>query len=259
MILIITVLLYSCNNNNNTIKFAVGTKKGTKYFLLRDIAAQLNKQNIKSEVILCDEAQGDGVIEALRSKKADFAILENDFSNDTTINLFSVLPLYPSIVLFLYNSDTIITDIDDLIRGNKVSLYLKEHDKTHYAQNLLKEFGISNKDYYPIYNTADNNLINDTVKVCFYLTGYDNTKVIKMMNEGNKIYSFDDFNLAYKGSSVDAFCIKHIYSYPFIVPKNLFGNYPDVPILTIAVDAVLVARPDLDADLVNKITKLIVE
>ncbi len=113
--------------------------------------------------------------------------------------------------MLLYMNNDVINDLDSLIRGNRVSMYLKEHEKTHYAQNMLKEFGIQEKDYIPIYNTADNNLIDDSTKICFYLTGYDNSKVVKMIKNGAKIFSFDDFNLAYKGSSVDAFCIKHLF------------------------------------------------
>ncbi len=253
------LLLISCSKNDDTLKFVVATKKGTKYYLLNEIVNQLNKNGINSEIIVIDETNGKSAIDYLQSKEVDFAILENDFSPDSIMNLNSVLPLYPSIVMLLYMDNEVINDLDTLIRGNRVSMYLKEHEKTTYAQNMLKEFSILEKDYFPIYNTADNNLIDDSTKICFYLTGYDNSKVVKMIKNGAKIFSFDDFNLAYKGSSVDAFCIKHIYSYPFIIPKNMFGNYPDDPILTIAVDAVLVAREGIPNDVVYEITKMIVE
>lgn len=257
--LLLLFSLVSCRKDIQNIKFVVGSSKGTKYSLMSDIKKHLEYNNINSEIIVISESEGESVTKYLSDKKADFAIIENDFSADSVLNLHSVLPLYPSIVMLLYSNNQDINDIEELIKGNRVSMYLKEHEKTHYAQNMLKEFGINENDYHPIYNTADNNLLKDSTKVCFYLTGYDNLKVVKMVKNGAKIFSFDDFNLAYKGSSVDAFCIKHIYSYPFIIPKNMFGNYPDDPILTIAVDAVLVAREGIDDELVYGRTKMIVE
>jgi hypothetical protein len=69
----------------------------------------------------------------------------------------------------------------------------------------------------------------------------------------------DNYELAGRGSVVDGFCMSYQGARPFIIPKGTFGNAPAAPVLTVAIDAVLLARTDLDEDLVYQLVKSLLE
>jgi len=80
------------------------------------------------------------------------------------------------------------------------------------------------------------------------LAGYNTPNVIDMIvNRHCNIFSFGDVGLFQKGSAVEGFCMKYTAARPFIIPMNTYGEKPYAPVLTIAIDAVLLCHRDIDA------------
>jgi len=80
-----------------------------------------------------------------------------------------------------------------------------------------------------------------------------------LTKEGLKIFSLGDANLANKGSSVDGFCLIHGPARPFIIPKFTYTTKPAKPILTMAVDATLLAHSTIDKYLIYNLVESIFE
>jgi len=63
-----------------------------------------------------------------------------------------------------------------------------------------------------------------------------------------------------KGSSVERFKISFQSSCPFVLPKSFYKGKPNSPVLTIAIDDILVGlNNDLDNTLVYNIVKTLIE
>lgn len=71
-----------------------------------------------------------------------------------------------------------------------------------------------------------------------------------MMENGWEIFSLGDITYSNRGSSVEGFCMNYPRTEPFMVPRNFFGQKPELPIYTIALDELLVVHEDLDKTLV---------
>jgi hypothetical protein len=61
-----------------------------------------------------------------------------------------------------------------------------------------------------------------------------------------KIFSLGDYRLFGKGSPVEGFCMNYTTARPFIIPMQTYAFGPKEPVLTLAVDAVLLCRKDID-------------
>jgi len=85
--------------------------------------------------------------------------------------------------------------------------------------------------------------------VCVF-AAIHNPHVKEMIENGWEIYSLGDITYSNRGSSVEGFCMNYPRTEPFIVPRNFFGQKPELPIYTIALDELLVAHEDLDETLV---------
>ncbi|MEM9208956.1 MAG: TAXI family TRAP transporter solute-binding subunit, partial [Pseudomonadota bacterium] len=63
-----------------------------------------------------------------------------------------------------------------------------------------------------------------------------------------------------RGSVVDAATLSNPFFRPFIIPIGVYAGLPEEPVLTVAVDKMLVARPDLEAstvyDLIGELLRL---
>lgn len=205
-------------------------------------------------------------IDLLAKKKIDFAIAQNDVPDlpDTTRylaldNVRTILPIYTTVFFLIYKKGLNYSNINELIENKKVVMGLPNSADAIFTKNLFKEFGIDTSMYQPIYTNFENSKISDTIDVCCTITGISNKKVNEMLSNGGKLFSLGDPELIGMGSRVDGFCIKNPSSRPFIIPANLFNQYPAQPILTVAVDAVLLTHKETNDDIVYNVIKTLVE
>jgi hypothetical protein len=91
----------------------------------------------------------------------------------------------------------------------------------------------------------EDNVLSDTIEISCLLTGFNNERIEKSLRRGGKIFSLGDPNLAGKGSAAEGFCLKYPLAKPFIIPTNIFSDLPEEPVLTIAIDAVLLTRENV--------------
>jgi hypothetical protein len=74
-----------------------------------------------------------------------------------------------------------------------------------------------------------------------------------------RLFSLDDIDFAGRGSSVEGFCQYYPRAYPYIIPKNVFGQYPEKPVYSLAMDMLLVTHAGSDSRWVHDLTRDILE
>lgn len=138
-------------------------------------------------------------------------------------------------------------NLRELVVVRKFGIGSLKSGTSEFTKNLLLHFGILEDEYSPVYSSFDKNTIsNSEIDVICSITGFNNERVIDMLkNEKGKVFSFDDPNLAFHGLAVDGFCLKYPRARTFIIPRNTYGVSPDVPVLTLAVDCILLIHSEM--------------
>ncbi|MFH1842609.1 MAG: TAXI family TRAP transporter solute-binding subunit [bacterium] len=227
-----------------------GNPGGVYYRVSTEIAAYLAEQDIVELEVLSDPALGSLVNrQRLIDGEVDLALLQND--TPTHPDIKAVLPIYPEVLHIIYPDSLAPRDLKELVVGRRVAMGPEDSGTARFTKYLLHGLGIEPDEYTPVYPPFAHNFLCDSIDVSCAVTGLNNPLTLQMVNGGGgKLWSLDDPELAFRGSTIDGFCLHYPQARSFIIPKSTYGLAPSEPILTVAVDAVLVCRADLDAGLI---------
>ena len=262
MLLVFLVFGFSGCQESKKLKLAI-TMEGTAAAKVgRDLAAYLNDKGWDIEVVDDKDYYGSKALEALVDGNIDLAFMQNDQAHNRESNdIRTVIPLYPNINYIFYRNHLNPTDLTDLLTNGRV---LVGRDDEFFYKSLFEYYGVD-------INSIDLTLIDivDSVEDFIELVNSGNYDVlcvfaaihnpyVKVMLENNwEILSLGDINYSNRGSSIEGFCMNYPRTEPFIVPRNFFGQKPEVPIYTVLLDELLVTHEDADKtiiyDLVNDI------
>ena len=272
----LTVCLMDCGKKWKIYRLAAGPP-GTSYQnvgkIIADVVSSQRNLNIKA---IFDPVNIDGKtlpLDALTNcyllfkGGVEFAISQNDVAilplleedNSELSNLRSVIPLYPEILFIIYKPhlEPEAKSLRELVQGKKVAMGPENSGTARLTKILLQEFNIQPGEYQPQYTKFEETVLSDTVDICCLVTGFDNNRVQKSLQQGGKIFSLGDPNLAGNGSAADGFCLKYPLAKTFIIPNKIYQNLPEQPALTVAIDAVLLTREDVADDVVYNVIEII--
>lgn len=276
LIIALFLCLLACGKKQNKYRLAAGPTK-TSYnkvgstianVICRegkiDIEAIFDPISFKGELLPLNALNNCFL---LSKGEVDFAISQNDVTFTPVLGeevidpsqLRSVIPLYPEMLFIIYKSHLAPrkNSLHELVRGKKIAMGPKNSGTARLTKKLLHEFGIYSDQYRQQEVTFEENVLSDTVDICCLVTGFDNDRVQKSLQLGGKIFSLGDPDLAGKGSAADGFCLKYPLAKPIVIPKNIYQNLPENPVLTVAIDAVLLTREDVADDVVYNVVETI--
>ncbi len=185
---------------------------------------------------------------------------EAPFARGADRSVRTLLPLYPQIFFVIHRDSIHAASLKELIRGRNVVLGPAESGTARFARRLFASLGIDSTEYHPVYTSYNDRRLNDTSDICCALTGFTTPSIAAMLSApGVALFSLDDYELMGRGSLVEGFCMNYQGSRPFIVPKGLYGDAPRAPVLTLAVDAVLVATERMEPEQVRLLVKSLLD
>jgi TRAP transporter TAXI family solute receptor len=256
-ILFLALSITSCNTEKK-YKIATSSKSGTYYRVGEIIGEVLSKEaGFEVEVLEGKEYTTISNCKLLLEEEVDFALAQNDtklaylLEKDQKahdLNIRTVIPVYPEVCFIVYPDSLNPKNIRELVIGRRIGIGPEESGTSKFMKSLFLHFGISEDEYTPVYTSfGDNNISNEEIDISCAITGFNNRRIVNMLQkEKGKLFSFDDPNLAFHGSAVDGFCLKYPRARTFIIPRNTYGASPDTPILTLAVDCVLLTHSGMD-------------
>lgn len=202
--------------------------------------------NIKVELVIGEGSLAN--LDSLQQGKADLTIIENHIPFQK--NIQSLFPLYAQILHIFYSSDVEIKDFRELIKGRKVYIGAPGSATYGFMKQLFSYFKITEGDYKIAESPFEEGIV-----ICGF------TDIIKEENladlAGYRLFSFGSVSDFGKGSLAEGISLRHPQVRPFAIPKNTYQELTIDPVMTIASDAILVARGDLNQSLVHDITKTI--
>ena len=229
-----------------------------------DLSIYLN--SIGWEIEITNEKSNTGTkqIQALIDKEIDLAFIQNDQAHIRESNdIRTVIPLYPNISYIFYRDHLSPTDLNDLLTNN--SVLISEDDEEFYKQ-LFQYYGVNTDSIHfnmiDIGNSVDEFLItiqeSENNVFCVF-AAIHNPHVKKLIDNNWETFSLGDIAYSNKGSSVEGFCMNYPRSEPFIVPRNFFGQKPELPIFTVCMDELLVVHEDANKTLIYDLVSDIYE
>ncbi|GAB4396054.1 MAG: hypothetical protein OHK0053_08850 [Microscillaceae bacterium] len=199
--------------------------------------------------------------QGLLAKGSGFALAQNDVPLPAASGeLRSVAPLYPQVFFIVYADSLRPSSLRDLVQGRTIAIGPKSGGTAPFTRRLLSRFGIDSSEYHFSYSDYTQNTLRPETPISISLTAYNNARIAEMLTEKRgKIWSFDEPGLLGQGTSVEGFCLGYPFARPFILPKNTFGAFPAEPVLTIALENVLLAHRKVPPSAVYEIAKTLFE
>ncbi|MBN1350903.1 TAXI family TRAP transporter solute-binding subunit [candidate division KSB1 bacterium] len=266
-----------CGSKQREYRFAAGSTATSYYTVAKSIAEILHEQDGIQMHVLNGPVQLDGESLILNSTsncrllakhKVEFGIAQNDvtFSVLATgeksvidAGIRTILPLYPEIFFMIYKDGLRPKSLSNLVVGRTVAMGPRNSGTAKFTQFLFEEFGIDSTQYHTKYLDYTENCLFDSIDIHCMVTGFSNPRISNLLSHGGKLYSLGEHQLANRGSAIDGFCMKYPLAKPYIIPKNIYGNTPPEPVLTAAIDAVLLTRDDIEDMVVMRVLKAILD
>jgi len=213
--------------------------------------ADLLDQNSAVRVTLVPAPEDDRtVLEALAAGDGDIAIITDimPFRSD----IATVMPLYPTILHVAYRKGRSADTTEELVTGATVYAGPPGSSSRFLFERITKRVGLTGDDF----TYVDLSDQEPDVVVVFAPISPERLQNIP----DYELYSMGRPEDIGTGSTVDAATLLNPQFEPFIIPTGVYGDLTPGPVLTLAVNQVLVARRDLNRatvyDLANELVRL---
>jgi len=213
--------------------------------------ADLLDQNSAVRVTLVPAPEDDRtVLEALAAGDGDIAIITDimPFRSD----IATVMPLYPTILHVAYRKGRSADTTEELVTGATVYAGPPGSSSRFLFERITKRVGLTGDDF----TYVDLGDQEPDVVVVFAPISPERLQNIP----DYELYSMGRPEDIGTGSTVDAATLLNPQFEPFIIPTGVYGDLTPGPVLTLAVNQVLVARRDLNRatvyDLANELVRL---
>lgn len=213
--------------------------------ILRDISDLLGR-DAEVSIRLTESAQPDeAALDLLTAGEADLALVSNNLPFRPGI--LTVMPLFPTVLHIGYFGDRQFDTPADLFRGARIHA-----GPEGSASRLMFERYASRNDLSP----EDFTFVEDPrdqweVLAAFTPISADRLEKfpdIRLLSAGSP----DEIG---KGTGVDAATLLNPQLRPFVIPAGTYGDATPHPVLTVAVDMMLVARADLHDSVVYDLVR----
>jgi TRAP-type uncharacterized transport system substrate-binding protein len=244
------------------VAFAAGCEKSqTELTLIRPDApvdseivqdiVDLLGDSAEVAIRLSDSSQPDeAALDALTAGEADIALVSNNMPFRTGVS--TVLPLYPTVLHIGHFGEREFESGIELFRGARIFAGPEGSASRMMFERFTSRSGLAPADFAYVEDTDE----RPEVFVVFAPISPDRLAMypdIRLVSSGSP----EDIGT---GSSIDAATLMNPQLRPFVIPVGTYGEATPTPILTIAVDMMLVARSDLSAsvvyDLVRELNRL---
>jgi TRAP-type uncharacterized transport system substrate-binding protein len=219
--------------------------------IVEELAELFDNERVLTRISLTEETMsGEEALDAIAAGKADVALISN--SQEFRRDIATVMPLYPT-VLHIARRDgfaepTARGDLSDaaVFAGAKGSA------SRSIFERIADNIGLADDDYRYVTDPSE---VADMVVVFAPIAPERIAEFPEL-----RLISMGTPQEIGNGGTVDAAVLLNPHFRPFVIPVGTYGDSTPEPIVTIAVDKILVTRSDLDSavvyDLISDILRL---
>ena len=183
------------------------------------------------------------VLDALDNGYGDIAFALNNAQFRETIT--TVMPLYPSVLQILANADRPANDLREFLSDAVIFAGPPGSVSRSLTKHLVKYLDLNGSE------VTFTDSIESSPDVIIVYAPIDRDRLTKNpLLKGMKLFSFGDPADVGLGGPVDRAVLLNPRLRPFVIPIGTYGDLTPEPVLTVAVDRLLVSRSDLDSAVV---------
>ena len=205
-----------------------------------ELAGHFNSESTIAMSLTGDPLDERSALDAILAGEADLALVSNALPYRAGIA--TVIPLFPSVLHVGYTGDRDADNVPALLSGARVFAGTEGSASRMIFEKAVERYHIPPDSY----TFVDPNAAEQPVDVFVVfapiapdrLQAWQEQTKIRLISNGSP----DDVG---RGSRVDAAALLNPYLRPFIIPVGTYGDATPEPVVTTAVDQVLVARSDL--------------
>ena len=223
--------------------------------IAQDFTRLLGRESTIKFSLTDDVASDEAALDALVSGAADIALVSNSMPFRTGVS--TVMSLYPTVLHIGHPVGRDASSIEDLLRGARVFAGPPGSASRILFERITTRFGISDSDFsYLEFSGSPDDIVLPEVFVVYAPISPDRLEQFPEV----RLFSLGSPDDIGHGSLVDAATLLNHHLEAFVIPTGTYGDITPEPILTLAVDMLLVARQDLSEaivyDLVQEVLRL---
>jgi TRAP-type uncharacterized transport system substrate-binding protein len=203
-------------------------------------------------LVIARPAPGSSALEAILADEADLTLVEN--STAFTPGVRAVLPAYESVLHLMVREEFEPIDPQQPLKGARIHISSNSSAGQAFVDVVTQRQGLTADDFIlsPVMEPGQTDVVLyfgpiDPTNTSWYHPGYE---LIPLDSPINPQHQFYRDGVAYLVPNTE----------PKVIPGNTYdipGN--EEPLLTVAVDTLLVVRKDLPEDLVYVLTRTLIE
>lgn len=256
MVLLAIAALTACESDARQLRLVTPTEPIDKS-IIEDVADLLDDSAAVSVHFTGEPLSEEAALAAIVSGEADLALVSNDLPFHSDIA--TVMPLYPT-VLHIGRGDGMSSIFDFHTGGNTTVFAGPEGSASRRVfERVTARLNLGDDAYHYVDH------IEDVPDVVIVFAPIDPDRIVdirhlKVLYEDFRFSSMGAPDDIGKGTIIDAAILFNPHFRPFVIPVGTYDDLTDQPILTVAVDKILVTRQDIDSaiiyDLVNEVLRL---
>jgi TRAP-type uncharacterized transport system substrate-binding protein len=256
LLIAVVLLLGGCTEQSNTFRLLDPAQE-----IDREMAAQLVavfEQNSPHRIeIVPLPADYDTALDALEAGVADLAFASN--VQPYREGITTVMPLYPTVLHIVYRKDRPADSAEILLRGATVNAGPPGSASRRLLAGILDGLELREDDV----SFAESSAELPDVSVLYLPVSPESIEGALQEAGVADEYRFLSLGAVEDigtGSLIDRAVLVNPRLSPFVIPVGTYGDIPREPVLTLAVDKLLVATPGMEAavvyDLIGEIRRL---
>jgi TRAP-type uncharacterized transport system substrate-binding protein len=221
--------------------------------IAQNLKALLDKESDFRLNITARQQSGEDALDMLLAGKADIALVSNYLPYREGIA--TVMPLYASVLHIAYRDGRDPSDGYSLLNDANIYAGAEGSASRLMFERIAERIGLPTDAY--SYTDLDDSLSSANPDIAVIFAPISPTRMAEL--DGYKLFSFGAPSDIGSGSIVDAAALLNPQLRPFVIPASTYGAANTGPVVTVAVDKMLVVRNDLNAsvvyDLINTIRR----
>jgi TRAP-type uncharacterized transport system substrate-binding protein len=239
-------MLSACDSGPHELRFVTPALSIDRE-IVEDMAALFDGESSVHIALTDSPLAGEAALAAIASGDADIALVSNNlpFRND----IATIMPLYPTVLHIAQRGRNTALAGAEMLRDATVFAGTEGSASRLTFERIVKRIGLKAGDYRYVSDLEDGSsglAVEPDVVILFAPISPD--RVAKLA--GFVLSSIGDPNEIGSGGVLDAAVMLNPHFRPFVIPVGTYGDATPGPIVTVAVDKILVARDDLDSTIV---------
>ncbi len=256
LVLACVVSLGGCGEQHNAFRLLEPAQRFDREIAAELVAVFENNSRFGIELVPLPD-RFETALDALEEGYVDLALVSN--AQPYREGITTVMPFYPTVLHILHLKDRPADSVANLLRGATVNAGPVGSASRQLLLGIIDTLDIEASDV----TFVDNPEVLPDVNVVYAPISPERLRDL-LRQEGvagkYRFLSFGSPEDIGRGGEIDRAVILNPRVSSFIIPVGIYGDLPEQPVLTLAVDKLLVARPGVDSaavhDLISEIRRL---